>query len=717
MLCQPDREHVSPNPETRGADVVNPLRMVRVKPAISSAVLRAGLTLTLVGAALLLVPGSALAAGGLAIDAGSDTGVTVTNGCTFEANTPGSAAIVNVDAIDVCLEDGHSVVVTDPSGDAGSIDVDAALAPTSCSGASLTFDEAGGDVEINNPIDLGSCNLELHAATTITQAAAITAGALTIESSGSTTLSSLGNEVADLHATSTGGAVSFADETALTLTGLNADSGATLSADGDLTVSGAASVGGTLSLTTSGGTIDQDTHSATITAGTLTTSNIGSGSTTLENEENKVAVFEGSSVSGVVDLYDNEGTLDVQGISSSDDFAIRSSGNIDVEAESQATDDASLTSSGGTVTESGGGSVGAATLIVEATAVSLPETNAVSTLNATATDGNVSAYLFYGPTKLGAIHASGSVDVTDGDHSLEPTGTISGQSIALEADGITTASANSAELSAPSVSITDTDMSDAWTVTPSTIAAQGTGTIVYSGASSLSITGGQSFNVTPSSATTMAFTGVSTPAALTYNAQGRVVSGPTTASSGQLDAPGVDPVTFSGMTSVMLSDPATAPPVGGAVGGGSGGGGSTGGGSGGGGTTGTTSNSGNAPTCTLRASSSKATLPKRVHGKLKGKATLTLVATCSGALHAILSARITVVSKPAHGKKKSKYYPMPGVRASVAAGAPTTIVLDVPKGAVSALSTKGDKLSAMFTLADTDNGDSVLKTIRIERLT
>jgi hypothetical protein len=669
------------------------------------------------------VPGSALAAGGLAIAAGPNTGVTVTNGCTFQADTPDSAAIVSVDAIDACLEDGNSVVVTDPSGDAGSIDVDAALAPTSCSGASLTFEEAGGDVDIDDPIELGSCNLDLDAATTITQTAAITAGALTIDSSGSTTLSGLGNEVADLDATSTGGAVSFADETALTLTGLNADSGATLSAEGGLTVSGAANVGGTLSLSTFEGTIDQDTGSATITADTLTTSNIGSGSTTLENEGNEVAAFEGSSVSGVVDLYDDVGALDVQGISSSDDFAIRNSGNIDVEAESQATDDASLTSSGATVTESGGGSVGAATLIVDATAVSLPGTNAVSnTLNATATDGNVSAYLFYVPTKLGAIHASGSVDVTNGDGSLQPTGTISGQSIALEADGITALSGNSAELSAPSVSITDTDTSDAWTVTPSTIAAQGTGTIVYSGASSLSITGGQSFNVTPSSATTMTFTGVSTPAALTYNAQGRVVSGPTNESSGQLDAPGVDPVSFSGMTSVTLNDPGTAAPVDGSGGGGSGGGGSTGGGSGGGGstgggTTGTTSDSGNAPTCTLRVSSSKAALPKRVHGNLKGGATLTLVATCSGAVHAILSAGITVVSKPAHGKKKSRYYPVPGVRASVAADAPTTIVLDVPKGAVSALSTKGDKLSAMFTLADTDNGDSVLKTIRIERLT
>lgn len=675
--------------------------------------LRAGLTLTLVCAALLFVPGSALAAGGLAIAAGPDADVTVTNGCTFEADTPGSASIVNVDEIDACLGADNSVVVTDPSGDAGSIDVDAALAPTSCSGASLTFDEAGGDVDIDNSIDLGSCNLDLHAATTITQTAAIAAGALTFESSGSTTLSGLGNEVAALDATSTGGAVSFADETALTLTGLNAYSGATLSAEGGLTVSGAASVGGTLSLSTSDGTIDQNTGSATITAGTLITSNIFSGSTTLENKGNEVAAFEGSSVSGVVDLYDDVGTLDVQGISGSDGFAISNSGNIDVQGESQANGyDASLTSSTGTVAESGG-SVGAATLSVDATAVSLPGANDVSnTLNATATDGNVSAYLFYAPTKLGAIDASGSLEVTNGDGSLEPTGTISGQSIALDADGITATSGNSAELSAPSVSITDTDTSDDWTVTPSTIAAQGTGTIAYPGASSLSITGGQSFNVTPSSATTMTFTGVSTPATLTYNAQGRVVSGPTNASSGQLDAPGVDPVTFSGMTSVTLNDPATTPPVGGSGGGGSGGGGSTGGGR-----TGTTSNSGNAPTCTLRASGSRVALPKRVHGKLEGKATLRLAATCSGAVHAILSAGITVVSKPVHGKKESKYYPVPGVRVSVAAGAPATIVLDFPKGAVSALSTKGDKLSAMFTLADTDNGDSVLKTIRIERLT
>jgi hypothetical protein len=35
-------------------------------------------------------------------------------------------------------------------------------------------------------------------------------------------------------------------------------------------------------------------------------------------------------------------------------------------------------------------------------------------------------------------------------------------------------------------------------------------------------------------------------------------------------------------------------------------------------------------------------------------------------VHEIVSAGITVVWQPRHGKKKSKYYPIPGVRASVA---------------------------------------------------
>ena len=352
-------------------------------------------------------------------------------------------------------------------------------------------------------------------------------------------------------------------------------------------------------------------------------------------------------------------------------------------------------------------------------AVSLPGTNIVTgILNATATDGNVSVYLYFAPTTLGTIGSPhGTVSVTDGDDSLQPTGTISGQSISLDANSITAASDNSALLSAPSVSITDDDASDAWTVTPSTIAAEGTGAIAYLG-SNLSITGGESFNVAPSSATTMTFDGGEPAAAtLTYNAGGRAVSGTTTAPSGTIDATGVEPVIFSGMTAVTVNDPGTAPPA----------------------TTTlpsttpptttppTTSEptttttvpspSSNPPTCTLRASSSKVALPKKVHGKIKGRATLTFVTTCSGAVHTILSAGITVVWKPAHSKKKkSKFYPIPGVRASLAANSSTKIVLDVPSGVVTALSTKGDTLSARATLADTDHSDSVLKTTTLARL-
>ncbi len=556
-----------------------------------------------------------MAVSGLTISGGADSGVTSSgpNDCTYTAQS--SSSNVNVAEVDQCLEDGDAVSITDGQG--GYINVDAAIAPSTCTDAPLTLDEESGDIDIASPVGIGSCDLDLDAATAITQTAAIT----------------------------TAGALHAPGQAAITLT----DAG------------------------------------------------------------NDIAAFEGGSVPGAIDLSDAAGTLDLMGISGSDGFTISNAGNIDDEADLTAPGSAaSLTSTSGSVTETGG-AVSAASLTVAGTAVSLPGPNAVTgTLNATATNGNVSAYLYYAPTSLGNLEATnGTVSVTNGDKSLQPTGTISGQSITLDADGIIAAAGNSALLAAPSVAITDTDPSDAWTVTPSTIAAAGTGTIAYSGASSLSIGGnGGSFNVTPSSATTMTFNGGS-PAAgtLTYDAQGRVVSGTTTAPSGAIDSTGVEPVNFSGMTAVTLNDPATT-----TTGGGSGGGSS-------GGATGAPGDSSSLPTCTLRASSTRVKLPRRVHGKLKGKATLTFVATCRGSVHVILSAGITVVSKAAHGKKKSKRYGIRGVRASAAAGAQKKIVLVVPNGAVSALAAKGDKLSATATLADTDHGGSVLKTITIKSLT
>ena len=101
---------------------------------------------------------------------------------------------------------------------------------------------------------------------------------------------------------------------------------------------------------------------------------------------------------------------------------------------------------------------------------------------------------------------------------------------------------------------------------------------------------------------------------------------------------------------------------------------------------------------------------------MNGKATLTSVATSSRDARVALRAGITVVSKPAHRKKRSRSYSISRVRANLAAGVASAIVLTVPNSAVSALSTKGDKLSATARLTDADHGDAVLKTVSIARI-
>jgi hypothetical protein len=697
------------------------------------------IVLFVLGAAAV-IPGSALASGGLAITNGSDSGVTPSGAgdCTYTVNTTG-ASIVNAGEIDTCLEDGHAVAITDPSGDSGSITVDAEIAPSSCSGgASLSLNEEDGPVMLDDALALGTCALSLTAeGGEITQTAPITtSNQLSVSGDGAVTLTNDANAVTGSFSAATAdGTLSFYDSVGVTLGTIDGSADVTIDSAGGVAVADPVTSASTVNLTAGGGAI---TQSAPISAATLEVASTGA--TTLTNNSNAVAVFEAGDVGGALDLYDGD-PVELTGFGGTASFVVDDPADIEVAAQLEADGSGSLVSYGGTVTEDGG-NVFASSLTVTGNAndtsttpgtgtVSLTQSNYVDALTVTANYGNITAEVWEPTASLGNIEApNGSVSVTNADGSLEPTGSISAQSIALDADGIA-ASGDSATLAAPSVSITDTDTSDAWTVTPSTVAAEGAGTIAYTDASTLSIDGGATFGVTPSSTTAMDVS-AGGAGSLTYQAQGRTVSGTTTAPSGEIDSPGVDRVTFSGMASVTLQDAYT-PPGGGTSGGSTSGGGTSGGsasggspsgggtlggtGTPGGGTPATTTQSNNTPTCTLRASSSKIALPKKVHGKLKGKATLTLVASCSGAVHVMLSARIAVASKSVHGKKETKSYSIPGVRTSVTAGDATKIVLDVPSGVVSALLTKGAKLSATFTLADTDDGDSVLKTISGARLT
>ncbi len=678
------------------------------------------LTLICAGCALaapLLLPGSALASSPLTItNNATSAGVAGgANDCTFTANVSGEN--VYVGNIETCLANTHSVMVVDNAG--GEIDVDYPISST-CSGTSLTLNEQdSGPIDINDSIAIGTCSLALESPGAITegQAETITAGIVNVTSGGDVDLSHNGansNAFQTLNG-AVSGTLAVYDSTTLSIGALSAGNPSlSVTSGGALTVDGAVSDSGTVSLTAAYPDGIDEESGGSVEASTLDAS--GPSGITLGTAGNQILTFEGTAENGTVDLVDNSsGGLTLDGAVGPTGVNITNTGGINSAAQvNAAPSDASLTSTGGSVIANTG--VFASQLTVSGTSVSVTGSDFVSRLNATASAGDVTADLYEPASTLGNVEASGgSVSVDNADGSLDPSGTISGQSVALTADGFV-AGGQTGSLAAPNISITDSDAGDAWTVTPSSIMAQGE-PIAYTGASNLSIGGGaKTFNVTPSTSTAMSFNGGS-PAAgtLNYNAQGGTVSGTTTPTSGTIDNSKFEPVAFSGMTAVNVTDAATPPSTGGSTGTGTGAGGSSGTGSTT--TTTTTTTSPNAPSCTLRASSSKIALPRRVHGKLKGKATLTLIANCAGAVHTTLNLAFTVVDNPAHKKAKSKSYGVNTINTTLRAGVATKIVVDVPSAVVKALSTKGDKLSAEFTLADSDDHDDVLKDATVARLT
>ena len=668
------------------------------------------LTLVCAGCALaasLLTPGLALASPDpLTIStAATSTGA---SGCTFTATAADQN--VNVGAIQTCLDAGTSVTVTDPTGDGEEIEVESPIAATPCNdpGTQLTLEEQDGPVVLGADVTLSpDCSLAEESDGVSEGSNTITALELTLDSSGAVTLNG-GNDVAMLEGNVVGDLL-FNSTAALSAGGLTDPGGNVTLTGAGITVDGGLSAGGTVSLdaTGTGKTISED--SGNVVAPELNASSTGN--TTLTAAGNDVATFEGTAGGTMNFADDSSSGLTLEGSVGPSGVTVTNTGGINSTAQvNAATSDASLMSTNGSVIANTG--VLAAELTVSGTSVSLTGADFVNTLNATASAGDVSANLYEAAATLDNVEATGgTVTVTNSDGSLDPAGTISGQSIALSADGFT---ASGGSLSAPSIAITDSDTSDAWTATPTSITAN-TAVLPYSGASNLSIGGGaKTFNVTPSTSTAMSFNGGS-PAAgtLNYNPDGGTVSGTTSPPSGTIDNSKFEPVVFSGMSAVNVTDAATPPSTGTGTSTGSTGSGSSSGTP----TTTTTTPSPNALTCTLRASSSKVTLPKSVHGKLKGKATLTLIANCTGAVHTTLNGAFTVTVKPAHKKAKSKTYGLKTIKPTLSAGVSIRIVLDVPSAVVKALATKGDKLSARFTLADSDNHDDVLKTTAITRLT
>jgi hypothetical protein len=670
---------------------------------------------------VLLIPASALAAPDPLTISSAPTTTSGAGSCAFVATAAGQN--VNTDDLEQCLATGNTSV-TDPTGDGGAIEVESPITETPCVAHILTLDEEVGTVAIDAPINLDICNVFIETGGSVTQTAAITAAGLSVNAGQSVTLNaSGGNAIETVEGSagdsSAGGTLLLDTSGALTVDPFSDPGGdVTIQSQGSVSLQGETDVSGDVVIDApqSGSSVTEESGSS-LTAQSL---NVTAGNdVTLDSSGNQFGAAPSTAVvdasSGTLSLDDDVSGLELDGINANTGIDVTNTGSITSESQLQdASADDSLTSQNGSVSETPGAAAGAEQLTVTGTSVSLDANNYVQALDASATSGDVDAYLHEPGATLGNISASGgTVDIANNDGgSLEVAGTISANSITLNADGFS--AAGGAAFAAPSISLSDTDSIDDWAVNASTITPGSSAAIAYSGASSLSIDGGALFNVVPSSATTMTLSGGSpTPnATLDYNAEGGTVSGSDTPPSGTIDNSEYKPVTYSSMAAVNVTGAAAPPPTN---------------------TTPTnttptnttpttppptaTTTTPSAPTCALRASSSKVTLPKRVHGKLKGKATVSLVASCDAAVSATLVGRITVLRKPAHGKAKSKGYGVGLVHVALAANTSKKIVLNVPPAVVTALARKGDKLSAGFTLADPGHGDDVLKTVTIAHLT
>jgi hypothetical protein len=320
---------------------------------------------------------------------------------------------------------------------------------------------------------------------------------------------------------------------------------------------------------------------------------------------------------------------------------------------------------------------------------------------------------------VGAVSSEQGVVLSNSSGALTLGGTLGGTSVSLTADGF---SGDEGTISAPQVLFTDDTPTDTWTLMPGSVEDGSSGVITLSTTSTLTVDGGQTFYVQPAASTIdYVDSSSNTSGTLYYLAGGRAVSEPPPTPSGTINAAGVDAVSYTGMGTVTVEGAAgstgssggSGSSGSGSGGSGSGGSGSSGSGGGGGGTTFTP-----APTiCTLSLTNDKIQLPKLVHGKRRGKATLTASVRCSETERAVLSGSIAVVSK-LHGKRKYRDYSLAAFRATAKAGVNTKITIDVPSAVEAAAGTK-DKLSAAFTLGGSSGGHyvSLSTTMDVARLT
>jgi hypothetical protein len=664
--------------------------------------------------AVLMVP--SLARADMTIGNSGNSGVTVTNTCTFTATT--ATASVSLAGVESCLNTaGKTTTIVDDIAGGGNVVFPDTVMATSCSGGTLAVDSDEGGVMINASIDLGGegCVFAPEASDgditqTTSSATTITADDAVyprVSGAGDTLqLDSSTNAIASFGSSLLAGGVSLSDAEPLTIDTIASDAGPTsfFTVPDGIVVAGSITASGLLALTSDDGTVNETSSGSS--AGTITAS-------VLELESSVPAInslTDANDVGGLIATTGGSldftnvsaGGLELGQVMSENDLTVASTGNLTLvggsgEPDVDAAGPMSLTSSTGSIAETGSGAIQAA-VDTPALTLSAPEgeltftaANQVGTLTASAGDGAIDFANAVAPLTLSSVSASGAVTVTNASEPIDLSGTVAGRDVSLSGSSF---GGTGGQLSAPGVQLSDSTAGDGWTVSPGSVTDGANGAIPFSGASGLSITGGDSFDVTASNATTFTFAGGS-PAAgtLDYNAQGRVVTGSTAAPSGEIDSTTVDPVDYSGMTAVNLTDLGTAPPASpiptssaptattptsSAP-------------------TAPTSTSPTSPTstaaaatsCRLRAPRSRVSVPKSPRQGRRPPATLRLTLTCTASAHVVLSGQVTVstITHPKPGAKKTttRRYGIKAITATVGPSLRQTVTIDIPTAVVSAL--------------------------------
>ncbi|HTX31293.1 MAG TPA: hypothetical protein VMD09_07895 [Solirubrobacteraceae bacterium] len=433
---------------------------------------------------------------------------------------------------------------------------------TNSGGGAISAQMAPGDALNLGTVTNPGGPVTVQAAGGITQSGPLTANDVTLDENPGTSISLTdpGNDFSSLSATGIP-TIDDASSGGLDITGIANEGLASLTNAGPLTVSGAIGSLGQfeVNLSSTSGPVTE-TGPGTITASDLDAT--ATDGISLTGGGNQVGTFAADdSGSGDIALVDGTNltvgsVAGTNGISGPGDVALTLSG-----AGASLVNSAAITARSVSLTADqmslSGGSIHAPNIVsltpeTSGRPISLGAT-APGDLSLLASDLNTvtANQLSVGDAGVGPITVSGAIS--------PPVETLS----LSGPDGITGSGAGS--LAAPAVAFVNSGpASRTWTVGPTSV-SDGSGTALPYSATTLEILGGSAgdtFAATPSANTTYSLDGgPAFDGALTYDAQNRVVSGSTSPPAGVIDAAGVKPVQFTGMQSVSILNPGSAPPA------------------------------------------------------------------------------------------------------------------------------------------------------------